>query len=95
MKQFCNMQCTITFEVLHVKLYALFKAAGTWPVVPHTPEVLDTGVKYLFESLFCSLLIADLNCLDSIPVNSGKGNNSKVFKFKTKKHTGIISSVDR
>lgn len=73
MKEFCNMQHTITFEVLHTKLYALFKTAGPWPVVPRIPEILDTGVKYSFGPLFCSLLIADLNCLNSTPVKFGRG----------------------
>lgn len=75
------MQCTITFEFLHIKLYALFKASGAWPVVPHIPEVLDTAVKYLFGPLFCSLLVADLNCLNSTPVSFDGGNNSEGFKF--------------
>lgn len=82
MKQFCNMQCSITFEVLHIKLYALFKGAGAWPVVPHIIEVLDTGVKYLFGPLFCSQLVADLNCVNSTPVNFGRGNNTKGLKLK-------------
>lgn len=88
------MQCTITFEFLHIKLYALFKASGAWPVVPHIPEVLDTAVKYLFGPLFCSLLVADLNCLNSTPVSFDGGNNSEGFKFFFKKYAGIISSVD-
>lgn len=92
MKQFCNMQCSITFEVLHIKLYALFKGAGAWPVVPHIIEVLDTGVKYLFGPLFCSQLVADLNCANSTPVNFGRGNNTK--GLKKKKYAAIISSVD-
>lgn len=77
------MQCTITFEVSHIKLYALVKAAWAWPVVPHIPQVLDTGVKFLFGPLFCSLL-ADLNCVNSTPVNFGRGNSSKGFKLKKK-----------
>lgn len=76
------MQCSITFEVLHIKLYALFKGAGAWPVVPHIIEVLDTGVKYLFGPLFCSQLVADLNCVNSTPVNFGRGNNTKGLKLK-------------
>lgn len=81
-------------KFLHIKLYALFKAAGAWPVVPHIPEVLDTAVNYLFAPLFCSLFFADGNCLNNTPVNFGGENNSEGFKFKKKKYAGIISSVD-
>lgn len=65
------------YEFLHIKLYALFKAAGAWPVVPRIPEVLDTAVNYLFGPLFCSLLVAYLNCLNSTPINFGGENNGE------------------
>lgn len=52
--------------------------------MPHIHEILDTRVKYLFGPLFCSLLIADLNSLNSTPVNFGRGNNSKGYKLKKK-----------
>lgn len=55
--------------------------------MPHIHEILDTRVKYLFGPLFCSLLIADLNSLNSTPVNFGRGNNSKGYKLKKKTKT--------